>query len=208
MKTKVTLSIDSVIVEEAKSKGINISSAAEQGITAFLGRSQHGKVQRGDNGEFVMTEEVRKELESAYTQFERYISQSGAQYDHRKSLIWIFNRAVSVGMDAEELLILFEDRYFQHLKKRAETPKIPVSQEATDKLLDIYFNSFCIVVDNLLSNYHAQTDISNLLIKTTVETDLNRWIMERRKRLGGISRKDLYSILRDRYNVKKGETLL
>jgi hypothetical protein len=155
-----------------------------------------------------MTEEVRKELETTYVQFEDYLNQIGARYDHRKGMIWIYERAVRVGMDAEELLNIFEDRYTQHINKRAQEPKIPVSQEATDKLINIYFESFCIFVDHLLRNYHAQPDLSDSMIRTVMETDTSRWIMERRKRLTGISRKDLYVLLKERYNDKKGKTLL
>ena len=208
MKSKVTLSIDSVIIESAKAKGINISAAAEQGISAFLGQSQRHKVQRGEKGEFIMTEEVSTELEAAYLQFEKYISSAGSLYDHSKATIWIYERAVHVGMDAEELLQIFEDRYGQYLAKRAEEKQIVVSEEATNKLLDIYSNSFTVFVDHLYRNYIAQQDITGAEIRSKIESSSYDWVDVRKKRLMGISRKDLYTILKTKYNEKKGKQIL
>ena len=208
MKVKLTLSIDPTIAEEAKVQGINISAAAEQGISAVLGRSKNSKIQRGENGELIMAEEVRKDLKIAYDKFEEYINQLGVRYDHRKGMIWIYNHAIRAGMDTEELLNIFEGQHTQQINKHAQMPKLEVSQEATDKLMDIYFKSFCIFVDHLLRNYHANQDLSDSMIKTVMETDTSRWIMERRKRLTGISRKDLYVLLKERYNDEKGKQLL
>lgn len=208
MKSKVTLSIDSAVVEEAKVQGINISAAAEQGISAFLGRSQHGKVQRGENGEFVMTEEVRKELESTYTHFEKYMDQVSTRYDRRKGMIWIYERAIRVGMEADELLTIFEERYSQHLSELSQTPKIKSSKEATTDLINIYATSFIAFVDTIVRKYLAEQDITDADIRSNVESASARWMEPRRKRLMNISREELYKILKARYNEDKGEAIL
>ncbi len=208
MKTKVTLSIDVSVIEEAKVQKINISKAAEDGISAFLGRSRHGTVQRGENGEFYMSEEIQKELETMYVEFELYQSDIGARYDKRKGLVWIFERAVRVGLEAEELLDIFEKRYSKHLVDIAKTPKIEVSEEATNKLIAVFCSSFFIFIDGLYQKYINDDAMAEDLIRPNIESASHRWVDVRRNKLPHISRNELYNILKANYNDKGGRTIL
>lgn len=208
MKTKVTLTIEASIIEEAKIQKINISSAAEDGISAFLGQARHGKVQRGENGEFFMSEEVQKELETAYGEFKLYMSRVGARYDNRKGSIWIFERAVSVGMDPKELLGIFEKRYSKDLADFAKTPKIEFSEEATNNLISIFCSSFSIFIDNLHRRYVTMDDMTENIIRSKIEDASKSWVDARRKKLPSITRKELYVILKNYYNEKEGKIKL
>lgn len=202
MKTKVTLSIDIAIIEEAKIQKINISKAAEDGISAFLGRSRHGTVQRGENGEFFMSEEVQKELETEYAKYKLYVLGAGARYEHRKALVWIFERAVRVGMDAEELLNIFEERQSKELADSAKTPKIEFSQAAVDNLLSAFCSSFSIFINSLYQQFIAMDNMREDKIRLELKYASKRWVDVRVKKLPNLSREELYNILKDSYNDK------
>jgi hypothetical protein len=111
-------------------------------------------------------------------------------------------------MEAEELLTIFEERYSQHLTTLAQTPKMKESKKATDDLVNIYAGSFIAFVDSIIRNYLAENDISDADIRSNVESASARWMEPRRKRLMNISRQELYSVLKARYNENKGKKIL
>lgn len=208
MKKLTSVQADEDLLREAKSAGINFREVFEEGLQAALGKPREGRLKRDEHGTYIVTEGIQKLMEVFYSEFRGYVNGVGARYDRSKARIWITKRAAEAGMDIDEMLLLFEQRYEEELAKHEATPRIVVSEEALRELEDKYFESFKIFIDTLRREQSSKKLLSEVAIRSELESLSWRWIEVRRKFLMNVSRRVLWSKMKDRYNEGVGQTVL
>ena len=208
MKKRTTIYVEEDLIEELKGQRMSISEASTDGITSALGKPREGRLKRDEHGTYIVTEGIQKLMEVFYSEFRGYVNGVGARYDRSKARIWITKRAAEAGMDIDEMLLLFEQRYEEELAKHEATPRIVVSEEALRELEDKYFESFKIFIDTLRREQSSKKLLSEVAIRSELESLSWRWIEARRKFLMNVSRRVLWSKMKDRYNEGVGQTVL